>query len=436
MAASVITTNAGAYSASGPTVSIPSGWTPLVGHHLVVWVSASNTATANVIASGFDDVGPGLITPGDTTIYLQALIHAITSGEETAGTTSWDLSGLFTTAETGEWIACAVQGADATTPIDAFGTFIQAGTGTAHQLAGLAGADVADDSLVLSGIIADAPTITYTSPGGWTPHTTGAGTNTARWSGVRDTLTTAGVDVAATNITPSVGDEALSITVALTAAAAGGPSEGASSGAISWAGTATGARVSSGAASGGVTLAGAASGATVHAGSGSSAIGWAASATGSAPRGGAGSGSISWGAAATGATTRHGAASGSVAWAGSGTGSAPGVDGSQGSGLGGLAWSGTATGARPSAGLGSGGIAWAAAGTGATVRRGSAAGSIAWVGASTGAGDVVPIVGDTYYAPAPVRTFAATPPVRNFAPRAATRQFAPTPPVREFRRLR
>ena len=216
MAASVVASGTGAFSATGPTVSAT--WTPLADDILIAWVSTSNTAAISTIPSSWSDVGPGLITPGDTTCYLTALRHNVTAGEESASTTSWSLSGLFAASETGEWMLAVVRGADPATPIDATGSWTQAGTTSPHTLAGLAGADLSTDSLVLSGIIADGPTVTYTDPSGWTALSSGAGTNTGRWFGYRTALTVAGTDVAATTITPSLGDEGLSITVAVAVA--------------------------------------------------------------------------------------------------------------------------------------------------------------------------------------------------------------------------
>ena len=61
--------------------------------------------------------------------------------------------------------------------------------------------------------------------------------------------------------------------------------EGASTGGITWAGSATGARMSSGAATGSIAWAGTATGVRPASGAASGAIGWAGSATGAAPAG-------------------------------------------------------------------------------------------------------------------------------------------------------
>lgn len=219
MAASVIATGVGSYTTlSGPTVSAT--WTPQADDILIAWASCTNSAAAGSGVTDWPDVGPGLITPGDASCAMSAVRHVVTGAEATAGTTSWSLAGLFTGTETGEWMLAVVRGGDPATPIDAAASWFTAtDTGTPHTLPGLAGADLATDSLVISGIIADNFSRTYTTPSGWTGHVTGAGTNTGRWLGSRTTLTTAGTDVADTSITPNTGDEGIAVTVAITAAA-------------------------------------------------------------------------------------------------------------------------------------------------------------------------------------------------------------------------
>ena len=198
MAITVEATDTGAYSASGPTVS--ASWAPREDDLVVAWVSTSNNASLATVPSGWVDCGAGLVITTDTTCGLIALTHLVTAAEETAGTVSWSLTGLFIAAEQGEWLVVVARGVDAAAPIDAYGSWTQGTLGAAHSLAGVTG--VGSGSLVLSGIIADAPTVTYPTPSGWTGHITGAGTYTGRWLGERDTLTD-GSDVADTAITAS-----------------------------------------------------------------------------------------------------------------------------------------------------------------------------------------------------------------------------------------
>lgn len=217
MAITVEATDTGAYSASGPTVS--ASWAPRKDDLVVAWASTSNNASLATVPSGWVDCGAGLVITTDTTCGLIALTHLVTAAEETAGTVSWPLTGLYKEAvEQGEWLVVVARGVDAAAPIDAYGSWAQATTGAAHSLAGVTG--VGSGSLVLSGIIADGPTVTYGAPSGWTGYTSGAGTYTGRWFGRLDALTD-GSDIADTGVTASTGDEGISITVALTPAAGG-----------------------------------------------------------------------------------------------------------------------------------------------------------------------------------------------------------------------
>ena len=216
MAITVEATDTGAYSASGPTVS--ASWAPLEDDFVVAWASTSNSASLATVPSGWVDCGAGLVITTDTTCGLIALTHLVTAAEETAGTVSWPLAGLFASAEQGEWLVVVARGVDAAAPIDASGSWAQANADAEHSLAGVTG--VGSGSLVLSGIIADGPTVTYGAPSGWTGYTSGAGTYTGRWFGRLDALTD-GSDIADTAVTASTGDEAISITVALTPAAGG-----------------------------------------------------------------------------------------------------------------------------------------------------------------------------------------------------------------------
>lgn len=219
---------------------------------------------------------------------------------------------------------------------------------------------------------------------------------------------------------------------------ASGPNDGAATGAISWAGAATGTTVRSGAASGSIGWVGAATGVAVHNGSATGSISWAGaaagesdlqgaaagaigwagtatgetdyhgaatgsvswagSATGTTVRSGAATGSITWAGTAAGTTEREGAATGSITWAGSATGEAPGVGVQEGSAEGTITWVGSATGVSAHQGAATGSINWAGTATGITARAGAATGSITWSGVASG---VEP--SNTFWTPDPVQ---------------------------------
>jgi parallel beta-helix repeat protein len=79
---------------------------------------------------------------------------------------------------------------------------------------------------------------------------------------------------------------------------------------------------------------------------------------------GAGTGAITWAGTASGTSVHSGSATGAISWAGTATGVAPGI--SEGSATGAISWAGSATGVAPSAGVGSatGSISWAGTATG------------------------------------------------------------------------
>lgn len=172
------------------------------------------------------------------------------------------------------------------------------------------------------------------------------------------------------------------------APAADPPNEGSATGSITWAGTATGTRVSSGAASGSIAWVGSSTGARVSQGAGSGSVVWSGTAEGEAPvvvQDGFATGTITWSGSATGARPSAGSAAGAITWVGT----AFGARVSAGVAAGSIAWTGTATGSRTSSGAATGNIAWTGSATGESptpgVQEGSAEGAISWVGTATGA---------------------------------------------------
>lgn len=216
MAVSVVAYNTNEYSDTGPTVS--GTWTPAENDQLVVFLSCTNTFVPQTI-SGWSDLSSGSVTPGDNSTSVTSIRHTVTSGEATAVTTSYSLSGLFSGTETGRWWLVVLRGVDPVNPIDGVGTWFTAGdTDTNHQLAAISGTGLSDNSFVLRQISSDGPNRTYTTPGGHTKLMDG-GTNSGGWVGYRDALTSAGVDIPAAATTVSTGDEGVAISVAVRAAA-------------------------------------------------------------------------------------------------------------------------------------------------------------------------------------------------------------------------
>lgn len=176
------------------------------------------------------------------------------------------------------------------------------------------------------------------------------------------------------------------VTIAIRPAPA--PTTGAATGAVSWAGSATGERASSGATSGALAYAGSATGVTVHSGAATGSVAWSGTATGVAPtsvKQGSAAGSVSWSGAAAGARAPAGSTSGAVSWSGSATGART----STGSASGTVARTGSATGARPSTGSAVGTLTYAGSTTGTRTSAGSVAGVAAWTGSATGSAPTV-----------------------------------------------
>jgi hypothetical protein len=201
-------------SVTGPTFTL-SGYTPVEGH--IIWLTCQSTSTATgegVLPSDWHDCGAGPRSATDGSMAARSMYHVVTAAEELAGTNTWEVLGVFTAAETGNWHALAIQDADPADPIDAYGMVYDedAATTTAY-LAGLAGADLATDSKVFSAIVADNAARTFTTPSGWTQHNSGN-----QWIGSRDALAVAGIDVPATAITISIADETISYSIAVNAA--------------------------------------------------------------------------------------------------------------------------------------------------------------------------------------------------------------------------
>lgn len=200
---------------ASPAVTID-GYDPAANDIVVAWVASTSGATVSAVASGWVNVLGGTTSagPGDGTVQVACLYHVVTAGEETANTNSWTLTNLWNVTETGEVIAVVVRGADSTTVLDSAASAVDATIAATHILAGLTGANLSTGSLVLSAVFPDALE-TYTAPSGWTSITATSGTNQGGHAFRRTAVTSAGVDVSPTNITPSSSDEYASITVAL-----------------------------------------------------------------------------------------------------------------------------------------------------------------------------------------------------------------------------
>lgn len=149
---------------------------------------------------------------------LLAIYHVVTSGEVSAVTTTYTGTNLFDSSAFGNVAGVVLRGVSTVTPIDSTGTaFDSTDTVTPHVLPGLTGTNLSTGSLVLSCVTKDGGGLYASTPAGWT-QLTNTNNGNGMWQGYLQAATVANVDVPATNITPSAGDEYAAITIAFTAA--------------------------------------------------------------------------------------------------------------------------------------------------------------------------------------------------------------------------
>lgn len=213
--------NATTTASRSPAITF-SNYTPIADDIVAFWAASGAAAAAATAPTNWVLPTPAAgANPVASDSHTQAFTyHVVTSGEASGGTVTYTATNLWNVAQTGNVVGAVLRGIDTTTPIDSIvSTFSSANAATPHVLAALTGTDLSTDSIVLSAVAKDG-TGTYTTPAGWAA-VTSSNTNQGHWLGYREGLTTSGTNVAATNITPSAGDEYCSITVAFTKGLAG-----------------------------------------------------------------------------------------------------------------------------------------------------------------------------------------------------------------------
>jgi hypothetical protein len=191
-------------------------WDPAENDLIILHGSSQSTVAApaadpagwvNLVSVGFEING--------TAHGALGFYHYVTAGEAAASTTAY-APVIFGGVETGTISGIVIRGAHTSTPIHKQAQLASA-SATPFIIPALTGANqpTVSGCLVVGMIVSDTTLSTYTQPSGWTARTSIA-TNQGKWLGTRDTTTTAGVDVAATNITPSLGaDESIGWTIAI-----------------------------------------------------------------------------------------------------------------------------------------------------------------------------------------------------------------------------
>lgn len=184
------------------------------GEVIVLWMIA-NTGFATITEpDGWENVLGGGTVVRNNTETMCCVWHRVTAAE--AGGTTITCTNLWDANVSGSSLDVRIRGVDPTTAVmGAASAFDVSDVATPHVLAGLLSTQVPlGFGYVVSCVASATSTPTYTTPTGWTAFVT-FNTNNALWAGRRNALTTANTAVAATNITPSVGDAYTSITVAL-----------------------------------------------------------------------------------------------------------------------------------------------------------------------------------------------------------------------------
>jgi hypothetical protein len=354
MAISVAATGSSTTTVSRSPAITFSSYTPATGDIVVFFAATLNASAVSTNPTGWTNpLGSGVTVTSDSNTQV-CVYRAVTTGEVTGGTTAYTATNLWNAAQSGNANGVVLRGVDSTTPVDsANSAFSSVDTATPHTLPALTGANLSTNSLVVASVAKDGGG-SYTTPSGWTQRIANIN-NFAHYTYTRNTLTTAGTDITATNITPNVGDEYCSISVAFTEGVT--IPVGSSSGAYTWSGSASGSTLPKASASGGYTFSGSATG-------------------DSPPNRGAASGSYTFAGAAAGVRPQKGNASGSYSFSGSASGAKTPVGAAHIS----YTFTGAAEGETLDSGYVSGTYGWSGDTFGKVINHGAASGSYGWVG--------------------------------------------------------
>ena len=205
-------------STSSPATGTIASYTPLAGDIVAVWIRTGTsplpswTVPTNWVNPLGGTTGIASDTHSEFCIY-----HVVTAAEQTAGTTAWTFTSLFSSSQTGATYTIALRGVYQTTVIDTFGSTANSGSNASpHVLAGIT--PLRDNSLVLSCVVGDSTTTYPTAPTGWTFQAQNIGGQNTGALLSMNALTVANTAVPATNITPNSATRYSSITLAFSAA--------------------------------------------------------------------------------------------------------------------------------------------------------------------------------------------------------------------------
>lgn len=204
-------------SVSNPsTGSLGSGYTPLAGDVIVVWVRVGTAAPSWTVPSGWVNPLGGTTLVATTAHSMFVIYHIITATDQTNGTKTWTFTGLFGSSQTGATYSIALRGVDQTALVESFGSAFNSTAGTTHVLA--ADTPTRDNSMVLSCVVNDGTSTYTTAPTGWTFQIQSSGGQNGGALLSQNAATAASVVSGPTNITVS-SSRYVSITLALANAA-------------------------------------------------------------------------------------------------------------------------------------------------------------------------------------------------------------------------
>jgi hypothetical protein len=218
MAITVVATGSATFNLSRTCSITFSSYTPAT-DDVVVFACNNSTGTvaqAMTVPAGWVNChNSGGNTNQASDAHTGAVIyHLVTSGEASGGTTTYTATNLWNAIGTGNVVGVVLRGVDPTTPVDYATAQANTTNVTPHVFPQMTGSNLSSNSLVVRAMFKDG-TGTYTTPAG---HTSQALNNTTCATNVYtvDTLTTSGVTVASTNITPNASDEYVAYSVAFT----------------------------------------------------------------------------------------------------------------------------------------------------------------------------------------------------------------------------
>jgi hypothetical protein len=204
-----------AYSSTQTVGMTFSGYVPQIGDIIYFFINNSVGATAITTPAGWVNVlGGNNISAAGAACSSVGIYHVVTAAEVTAVTTAYTATNLFNSGATGRAGGCVLRGADSVVFVDDFNTTSSSSGTTTHVLSGLTGANLSTGSLILGGL-GGSNLATYTVPSGWTQVILNSGGTTAMGLMSNNTPTTAGSNVASTNVTCSVSMAYSNITVAV-----------------------------------------------------------------------------------------------------------------------------------------------------------------------------------------------------------------------------